>query len=176
MNWDKDWGPSITVRTGPGPPSIPLHIHTREVGSNSILLCWSAPELDGGLPVTSYTVRMKVFDYKYADGGKIIQGEDEDASGEGIYVRVDQYFTTEEIEREMGQINWGIVAYSGRDKCTLVMNLKPHTVYMFRIAGVNMVGEGKYSHRVCIRTLTEVVLHAHNMLLYTLLIYSYTYS
>jgi hypothetical protein len=61
MQWDADWGPVITCRTGPGAPSLPRSVRATEVGSNSILLAWVQPEKDNGLPVTEYVIRYKEF-------------------------------------------------------------------------------------------------------------------
>ena len=59
MGWQTDWGPQTVIRTGPGPPSCPSHLHAREVTSVSVLLQWTPPDRDNGLPVVSYVLRMK---------------------------------------------------------------------------------------------------------------------
>mmetsp|Transcript_10754 Transcript_10754/g.16337 ORF Transcript_10754/g.16337 Transcript_10754/m.16337 type:complete len:854 (-) Transcript_10754:260-2821(-) len=59
MGWTDDWGPEAVIRTGPGAPSPPTNLHAREVTSSSVLVNWSPPEKDNGLPVLSYILRMK---------------------------------------------------------------------------------------------------------------------
>jgi len=57
-----DFGPASTpVRTGPAPPGPPRTAVAREVTSETIMLCWGAPENDNGLTVSSYVVEMKLY-------------------------------------------------------------------------------------------------------------------
>ena len=55
----KGWGPTCVIRTGPGPPSAPREVVPSEVSSSSIMLSWTPPERDNGLPVLEYLVRLK---------------------------------------------------------------------------------------------------------------------
>jgi hypothetical protein len=59
MGWSADWGPEAVIRTGPGVPSDPTALHAKEVTSVSVLLQWSVPDRDNGLPVLAYVLRMK---------------------------------------------------------------------------------------------------------------------
>ena len=63
IGWCPSWEATIPVviRSGPGPPSQPRHLASREVSSTSILLSWQIPEKDNGLPVQEYIVYMKAY-------------------------------------------------------------------------------------------------------------------
>jgi len=60
----KGWGPwsqAVVIRSGPGAPSAPKLVVAKEVTSTSVLITWTAPEKDNGLPVVDYLVRMKPY-------------------------------------------------------------------------------------------------------------------
>jgi len=67
------WGPSVVIRTGPGPPSAPKGLCAKEVTSSSILITWQLPEKDNGLPIIEYSVRMKAWGGEFQD---IYRGKD----------------------------------------------------------------------------------------------------
>ena len=67
------WGPSVVIRTGPGPPSAPKSLCAKEVTSSSILITWQLPEKDNGLPILEYSVRMKAWGGEFQD---IYRGKD----------------------------------------------------------------------------------------------------
>lgn len=61
LGWDK-WTTAlpVVIRSGPGVPSAPRGVAAKEVSSDSILLAWGLPEKDNGLPISEYSVYMKV--------------------------------------------------------------------------------------------------------------------
>ena len=67
------WGPSVVIRTGPGPPSAPKGLCAKEVTSSSILITWQLPEKDNGLPILEYSIRMKAWGGEFQD---IYRGKD----------------------------------------------------------------------------------------------------
>lgn len=69
--WSEDWGVTVTVRTGPGPPAAVEALHAKEVSSCSVLVAWDPPLRDNGLPVLHYEVRQKRLgaEFEEAAGG-----------------------------------------------------------------------------------------------------------
>ena len=67
VKWDKDWGQSVVIRTGPGVPGPPKGLNAKEVTATSILLTWQVPDKDNGLPIVQYIVQMKTY------GGNFIE-------------------------------------------------------------------------------------------------------
>ena len=57
----------VVIRSGPGKPSPPRSLASKEVSSESILLSWNIPEKDNGLPVYEYVVHIKPY------GGNFLQ-------------------------------------------------------------------------------------------------------
>jgi hypothetical protein len=174
LHWDQEWGPSICIRTGPGPPSAPREVHAKEVSSNSILLHWSVPERDNGLPIQEYSIRCK----KWLNSHGNINSSSASASPaknkrvdvdypdddfpddignnlEAVYVDVDKYTSAADLQLEMADKSWGEEIYRGKIKFFLVTGLSFNTVYMFRVCAINLAGEGICSQKVSIRTLPE---------------------
>ena len=88
IGWDKDYGTSVVIRSGPGPPRPPGDVKIKEVTSNSILITWAYPEKDNGLPVIEYIVSMKAwgkeFEIAYKGENKLYLATD--LSPNTIYV------------------------------------------------------------------------------------------
>lgn len=67
INFDS-WSPHETIiRTGPGTPPSPKNLHSTEISSSTILLSWSNPERDNGLPILSYVLRMKMLGSEFKE-------------------------------------------------------------------------------------------------------------
>mgnify|MGYP003386362795 FL=1 len=75
--WSEDWGVTVTVRTGPGPPAAVEALHAKEVSSCPVLVAWDPPMEDNGLPVLHYEVRQKRLgaEFQEAAGGGV-QGKE----------------------------------------------------------------------------------------------------
>lgn len=142
LRWCEEYGPTVKIRTGPGPPDPPVGLITREVTPDSILLHWQQPVHDNGLPVLEYTVWKKAMsvqaegEYDEEDGGLLSPtsfSRNQDSTPlpppvkpPGIEGKVD--------DRSAMEKDGYVLVQTSRDRVHLAAHLSFSTVYVFQVS------------------------------------------
>jgi hypothetical protein len=127
------------MRTAPSVPGAPPAPVAAEISAQSILVQWQGPHITNGLPVLSYVLECKV-----GLSGTPSPPQETPANPAPRPLGCSQTFT--------GQFS---VSYSGPELLHLVSGLKPSTIYVFRVAAVNRVGQGEFGACTAVRTVRE---------------------
>ena len=142
----------------PSAPSAPTNITVVALGSSSVHLTWSAPELLGGLPIQSYSVFVTLPVASYLGGSapstwpaEGICASNPDFPLEFFPTSPSYHFDSKEI---MGT-NWiSPLNYSGSSTSAVIPYLWENTTYSFLIAATNAMGRGSLSEPANVTTET----------------------
>lgn len=145
---------TLTVRTGPGPPAAVEDLHAKEVSSSSVLLAWSPPAADNGLPVLHYAVQKKRLGGEFQE---VFRGK------ERLFLATVRAEIASALSACASARPPLIPAYvmtcmlaPACSVATLVaecQDLAPNAVYIFEVVACNRVGAGSAGERLASRTL-----------------------